>query len=244
MTADSPKPSVVAVVLAAGLGKRIGVDIPKVMLEWRGRPLVRWVTEALHEARIIRTILVVGHKGEMIEAEYLGEPVDLVWQQERLGTAHAVLQAEPELRDFAGHILVMLGDAPRIRSTTIRQMVTRHVETGAAATILTAEVPDPSGYGRVIADTEGNVDRVVEHRDADDRVRSIREINSGMICFRSEGLFDLLRRIGNDNQQGEYYLTEAIGLLRAAGKKVIAWRADDPREVLGVNTLEELQALD
>ena len=242
MTASPQQSSVVAVVLAAGLGKRIGVDIPKVMLEWRGRPLVRWVTEALHEARIIRTIIVVGHRGEMIEAEYLGEPVDLVWQHERLGTAHAVLQAEPELRDFAGQILVTLGDAPRIRSTTIHNMVARHVETDAAATILTAVVPDPTGYGRVIADAEGNVDRIVEHRDADDQIRKIREINSGMICFRSEGLFNLLRRIGNDNEQEEYYLTDAIALLRETGRKVIAWRADDPEEVLGVNTLEELDA--
>ena len=232
-----------AVVLAAGLGKRIGVDIPKVMLQWHGRPLIRYVTDALAEAGVGRVILVIGHQGEMVEKEYQGESVEFVWQQERLGTAHAVRQAESVLREHEGPIFVLLGDAPRVRGTTIRSLLARHEERGAAATILTAEIPDPTGYGRVVADSEGMVDRIVEHRDADEATRHIREINSGAICFDSKGLFELLHCIGNDNDQREFYLTDAIGLLRAEGRTVIAYRADDPREVLGVNTLDELEAL-
>jgi bifunctional UDP-N-acetylglucosamine pyrophosphorylase/glucosamine-1-phosphate N-acetyltransferase len=213
------------------------------MLEWRGKPLVRWVTDALGDAGITRTILVIGHKGEMIEEAFTGEPVETVWQHERLGTAHAVLQAEPLLKDHDGHILVLLGDAPCIQGATIRDLIARHIETDAAATILTAELSDPTGYGRVVADADGVVDRIVEHRDASEEIRQIREINSGMICFKSQGFFELIHSIGNDNEQKEYYLTDAISLLRETGHKVQTYRAADPKEVVGVNTLEQLEAL-
>ena len=233
-----------AVVLAAGLGKRFGSDHPKVMAQFHGRPLVQWVTDALRNAGVKRTIVVIGHHGEEVEALYPKREVEFVWQHERLGTGHAVRQAEPLLGRWPGHILVLLGDAPCVRPQTIVDLLTLHSESEAAATILSAEVGDPSGYGRVVRAADGTVDRIVEHRDADQQIRAIREINSGMIAFRSGLLWSKLKHIGNDNAQGEYYLTDVIGLLRENGHKVMAFVAPDPREVLGVNSPDDLRLLE
>jgi len=235
---------VVAVILAAGLGKRFPADRPKVLIPFRGRPLVHWVTDAVVTAGIARILLVIGHRGEMMEEAYAGRPVEFVWQHKRLGTGHAVLQTEPLLHDHAGRILVLLGDAPCIKSTTITGLLDSHARAGAAATILTAEVDDPFGYGRIVRAADGTVDRVVEHRDADELTRQVHEINSGAICFRAELLFPALHRLSNANDQGEYYLTDAIRILRTDGHKVAAFRATDPREVLGINSPEELAALE
>ncbi len=236
--------STAAVVLAAGLGKRFGSDHPKVMAHFHGRPLVQWVTDSLRESKIKRTIVVIGHHGEEVEGLYPPGEIEFVWQHERLGTGHAVRQAEHVLRSHRGDVLVLLGDAPCVRSRTIRELLTFHAESNAAATILSAEVDDPTGYGRIIRAGDGTVDRIVEHRDADDKVRAIREINSGMIAFRSELLWPNLERIGNANSQGEYYLTDVIGLLRTEGRKVMAYVAPDPREVLGVNSPDDLLLLE
>ncbi len=236
--------STAAVVLAAGLGKRFGSDHPKVMAHFHGRPLVQWVTDSLREAKIKRTIVVIGHHGEEVEGLYPKGDVDFVWQHERLGTGHAVRQAELLLRSHHGHILVLLGDAPCVRAQTIHELLTLHVQSGAAATILSAEVDDPTGYGRIVRAADGSVDRIIEHRDADLQVRAIREINSGMIAFRSEALWPNLQRTGNSNSQGEYYLTDVIGLLRQDGQKIMAYIAPDPREVLGVNSPDDLRLLE
>jgi bifunctional UDP-N-acetylglucosamine pyrophosphorylase/glucosamine-1-phosphate N-acetyltransferase len=131
-----------------------------------------------------------------------------------------------------------------VRPQTIRNLLLLHSESQAAATILSAEVDDPTGYGRIVRAADGTVDRIVEHRDADDRIRAIREINSGMIAFRSEFLWANLERVSNDNAQGEYYLTDVIGLLRADGLKVMAYVAPDSREVLGVNSPDDLRLLE
>ena len=233
-----------AVVLAAGLGKRFGSDHPKVMAHFHGRPLVKWVTDSLKSSGIKRSIVVIGHHGEEVEGLYSNGEVEFVWQHERLGTGHAVRQAEHLLKAHHGHVLVLLGDAPCVRPQTIRDLMKLHVESQAAATILSAEVDDPSGYGRIVRAADGTVDRIVEHRDADEQIRATREINSGMIAFRSELLWPNLERVGSDNAQGEYYLTDVIGLLRNAGQKVMAYIAPDSREVLGVNSPDDLRLLE
>lgn len=241
---DLEASSIVAVVLAAGLGKRFGSDRPKVLQLFRGRPLVHWVTDSLHDTGIRRVIVVIGHHGDEVETSYPAGEVEFVWQHERRGTGHAVMQTVPKLEGHSGQILVLLGDAPCVRSQTIRDLIDLQVRSGAAATILSAEVDDPSGYGRIVRAADGSVDRIVEHRDADESIRLIREINSGMICFRSEALLPNLSQLTNHNHQGEYYITDVIGLLRAAGEKVMAHIAADPREVLGVNSPEELALLE
>lgn len=233
-----------AVVLAAGLGKRFGADHAKVMAHFHGRPLVQWVTDALHEAGIKRVVVVIGHHGEEVERLFPPGRFAFAWQHERLGTGHALRQCEPLLRGHKGHVLVLLGDAPCVRPQTIRDLLHLHSEARAAATILSAEVADPSGYGRIVRAADGTVDRIVEHRDADERIRAIREISSGMIAFRSELLWPNLERVDNDNAQGEYYLTDVIGFLRDDGHKVMAYIAPDPREVLGVNSPDDLRLLE
>jgi bifunctional UDP-N-acetylglucosamine pyrophosphorylase/glucosamine-1-phosphate N-acetyltransferase len=234
----------VAVVLAAGLGKRFGSDHPKVMALFHGRPLVQWVTDSLKSAVIKRTIVVIGHYGEEVERLYPKGGIEFVWQHQRLGTGHAVRQCEPLLRSHRGHVLVLLGDAPGVRPQTIHDLLKLHDDSGAAATILSAEVDDPTGYGRILRVADGSVNRIVEHRDADERIRAIREINSGMIAFRSESLWSNLEHIDNDNAQGEYYLTDVIGFLRKEGQRVMAYHAPDPHEVLGVNSPDDLRLLE
>ncbi len=236
--------STAAVVLAAGLGKRFGSSHPKVMAQFHGRPLVQWVTDSLEAAMIQRIVVVIGHQGEEVEALYPRGNVEFVWQHERLGTGHAVRQAKPILEGHQGQILVLLGDAPCVQPQTIRNLLQLHIESDAAATILSAEVDDPTGYGRIVRAPDGTVDRIVEHRDADDLIRAIHEINSGMIAFRSDMLWANLERINNGNAQGEYYLTDVIGLLRDNEQKVMAFVAADPREVLGVNSPDDLLLLE
>lgn len=233
-----------ALVLAAGLGKRFGAEHAKVMAKFHRRPLVQWVTDSLRQAGIKRTLVVIGHHGEEVEKLYPHGSVELVWQHERLGTGHAVRQCEPFLRAHQGHVLVLLGDAPCVRPKTILDLLKLHEESDAAATVLSAEVDDPSGYGRIVRAADGSVDRIVEHRDADEKLRAIREINSGMIAFRSELLWPNLDRVENKNAQGEYYITGAISLLRSDGRRVMAYVAPDSREVLGVNSPEDLRLLE
>lgn len=232
-----------AVILAAGLGKRMGASIPKVLAELAGRPLIQWVVEAAHRAGIGRVIVVIGHKGEMVEAALKGHDVEFVWQRDLLGTGHAVMQALPLLKGHEGLILVLLGDAPRVRPETIRQILSLHVETGASATVLSADFDDPHGYGRVIRRPNGLVEAIVEERDADDKTKSIKEINSGCICFSPDDLFSALDEVTNENAQGEYYLTEVPTILRREGKSVAAHKAEDPIEAAGVNSPDQLDSL-
>lgn len=242
--ANSGINSSVAIVLAAGLGKRFGAEHAKVMAKFHGRPLVQWVTDSLQDAGIKRTLVVIGHHGEEVENLYPHGGVEFVWQHERLGTGHAVRQCEPYLRSHHGHVLVLLGDAPCVRPKTIHELLTLQEQSSAAATVLSAEVAEPSGYGRVVRAPDGSVDRIVEHRDADEQTRAIREINSGMIAFRSELVWPNLDRVENKNAQGEYYITDVISLLRREGHRVMAHIAADPREVLGVNSPDDLLLLE
>ncbi len=234
----------IAVVLAAGLGKRMRGQMPKVLSELRGKPLVQWVIEAIHSAGIKRIIVVIGHKGELVQGALAGEDVEFVWQHELLGTAHAVMQARSQLEGHSGEVIVFLGDVPLIQTETIYQVVVLHRDKSAAATILSADLPDPSGYGRIVRQADGMVERIVEDRDADDKVKAIKEINSGLICFSTPALLSALDEVSNDNAQGEYYLTDVAEIFRARELPVAAWKADNPIEIAGVNSPEQLAALE
>ncbi|GAB4314350.1 MAG: hypothetical protein Kow0074_01290 [Candidatus Zixiibacteriota bacterium] len=234
----------IAVVLAAGLGKRMGGDMPKVLAKLQGRPLIQWVIAAIRAAGIARIIVVIGHKGELVREALAGETVEFVWQRELLGTAHAVMQARPHLDGHTGEVIVFLGDVPLIRTSTIDQVVALHRNKSAAATILSADLEDPSGYGRIIRRSDGMVERIVEDRDADDKIRSIKEINSGLICFSTPHLLSALDEVSNDNAQGEYYLTDVAAIFRSQGLPVAAWKAVDPVEIAGVNSPSQLADLE
>jgi bifunctional UDP-N-acetylglucosamine pyrophosphorylase/glucosamine-1-phosphate N-acetyltransferase len=226
------------VILAAGEGKRMRSRRPKVLHRLCGRPLIGYV---LRIARTLsdRIVLVVPPDAdEVIEAA--GPGIRAVVQGERLGTGHAVLQARPEAED--GTILVLPGDMPLLTAETIERLVTHHATTGAAATILTANVDAPQGYGRVLRQ-RGRVTRIVEERDATDDQRRVTEINTAVYCFQARRLWPSLDTVRSDNDQGEYYLTDVIGALSRAGARVEAVAVPDPVEAQGVNDRRQLAAV-
>jgi len=218
-------------------------DLPKVLHQLGGKPLLAHVLESSRKAGVGRIIVVVGYKGELVAEA--GQPfgVEIVWQTEQLGTGHAVAQTEELLRDFNGEIVVMNGDVPRISPQTIVALVDEHRRRDAAATVLTAEVDNPKGYGRIVRNPQGLVDRIVEEADADEDIRRIREINSGMFCFSSGYLFTALREVGNDNIQAEYYLPDVLSILARDSHPIAAQVVSDPREVWGVNSLDQLKQI-
>lgn len=233
--------SCASVILAAGKGTRMSGDLPKVLHEIDGRPMVAYVVDAVRALCGERIYLVVGYKAETVKERCAGEGVTFVLQEEQLGTGHAVMQCEEALEGFAGTVVVLNGDVPGLRAETVRNLWEFHRTENAAATVLTAELDDPTGYGRILRDDDGAVARIVEQKDADRDTRAIREINSGLFCFDKVKLFDVLRSTGRENAQGEYYLTDVIEVLKNRGGRVAAFRVADSREVAGVNTDDELE---
>jgi bifunctional UDP-N-acetylglucosamine pyrophosphorylase/glucosamine-1-phosphate N-acetyltransferase len=228
------------VILAAGEGKRMRSRQPKVLHELCGRPLISY---CLRLARTVgdRIVLVVGPDADAVRMA-AGEGVRVVEQRERLGTGHAVLQARGHCEGLDGPILVMPSDVPLLSVETIERLVGHHATTDAAATVLTAVVDRPHGYGRVLRQG-GRVKRIVEDRDATDDEKKVGEINTSVYCFDGRRLWPALERVRPENDQGEYYLTDVIGLLAKAGGRIEALAVDDPEEALGVNDRKQLAAL-
>ncbi len=218
-------------------------DIPKVMHEVKGKPMVAHVIDAVRPICGDRVYVVVGYKAELVVDAFKGSGVAFVYQLEQLGTGHAVIQCERVLEGISGTVIVLNGDVPCLRSETIDYFARYHEAERASATVLTAVVASPTGYGRIVRAPDDSLERIVEERDASDEQRSIREINSGLFCFEKERLFDALLATNRDNAQKEYYLTDVIGVLRGKGEPVRAYRAADPWEVSGVNTEQELAAV-
>lgn len=238
---------VAAIILAAGKGKRMKSDLPKVLHTINGRPMVLRVIDAVRSVGPERIVLVTGYGADRVEAAVSadpdGETVEFVRQHEQLGTGHAVIQTETTLSGYDGDILVLNGDVPGLSMDTLRALLDFHHTQGAAATVVTAELDDPGGYGRIVRSSDGYLQRIVEHRDADDNERAIREINSGLFCFDARSLFGALKQTNRKNAQNEFYLTDVIAVLNAAGKRVSAFLAPDSREILGVNDVDELATL-
>src|SRR5205823_8402035 len=228
------------VILAAGEGKRMRSRQPKVLHELCGRPLISY---SLRLARTAgdRIVLVVGPDADAVRAA-AGDGVAIVKQRERLGTGHAVLQARGHCEGVDGPILVLPSDVPLLSTETIERLVGHHATTGAAATVLTAVVERPQGYGRVLRQG-GKVKRIVEDRDATDDQKKISEINTAIYCFDARRLWSALGEITPDNDQGELYLTDVIGVLSRAGARVEAVGVGDPVEALGVNDRKQLAGL-
>lgn len=215
-------------------------DRPKVLFDLCGWPLVRHVVETAKALSPSRIVVVVGHGRADVESALADEPAVFAHQKEQLGTGHAVRQAKAKLGDFAGDVLVLLGDVPLVRERTLADLLATHRKRKADATILSGIAPDPTGYGRVLRDEAGNVVAIREHRDATAAERAVAEVNTGILAFRSEALWPALRALKADNSQGEYYLTDVPARLIAKGMKVAAATVADFDEVQGVNSLADL----
>ena len=228
-----------AIVLAAGAGTRMKSKKPKVVHEVLGKPLVRWVVDAARSAGIERVVTVVGHEREQVEP-LVAADTDVVVQPERRGTADAVAVCKDALADFDGSLVVLSGDCPLITPDTVRRLVETREEANAAVVVLTMELDDPYGYGRIVRDQLGAVERIVEQKDATNAEAAIRECNSGFYCFDARALFDALAQVDDNNAQGEFYLTDVLEICRAAGRPVVALPTDKPAECLGVNSRAQL----
>jgi bifunctional UDP-N-acetylglucosamine pyrophosphorylase/glucosamine-1-phosphate N-acetyltransferase len=229
------------VILAAGKGTRMKSALPKVLHPAGGLALIDHVFRTAGVLAPRSTTVVLGHEAAAIR-QFVGERPGLQFavQEPQLGTGHALLQAEPALRGHRGTVVLLSGDVPLLRPATLAALVRAHEARGAAATVLTAVVDDPDGYGRIVRDDEGRITAIVEHKDATSDQRRIAEINSGIYAFALAPLFDALREIGATNAQGEYYLPDLVAIYRARGAIVDTVVAADAREILGVNSRKEL----
>lgn len=235
-------PDVVALVLAAGMGKRMRSDMAKVLHEMAGKPLLGHVLDTLEELGVGRVVAVIGHQRERVQAAFAGR-AGLEWaiQAEQRGTGHACMMAEPLLRGFRGTVLVVCGDTPLLTARTLHALLERHAEARAQVTVLSMRLADPGGYGRIVRTPDGaGIERIVEEKDADAATKAIAEVNSGIYAFDHAALAGVLDALTADNAQGEYYLTDTVALLRARGARAAVWCAEDARELLGINTLEQL----
>lgn len=228
-----------AVILAAGHGKRMRSNLLKVLHPVAGRPMVEHVVRAVRAAGISRIVLVVGHQAERVKAHF-GDTVEYAEQHEQLGTGHATLQARAALANFSGDIVVITGDSTLLTPQAVSGLLETHRREQAAATLLTAVVPDPGSFGRIVRDAAGRYVRTVEARDASPEQLAIREVMSGTFCFRADTLWDKLNALRPDNEQGEYYLTDVPGMIVGEGGVVAVSVAEDWRTVLGPNDRREL----
>lgn len=231
-----------AVILAGGQGKRMKADMPKPLFKVLGEPMLEWVISACEEADVSDICVIKGFMGEMID-DYLGGRYRTALQAERLGTGHAVMQAIPFLNeDKSGHTLVLCGDAPFIDADTLSNALAAHIEQNNAVTVITAELEDPFGYGRIIR-TETGISGIVEQKDASEEQKAVREVNSGAYWFRTADLVELLGKLDCNNAQKEYYLTDTISIAIADGKNAGAFKSENPEIIRGANDRKDLLAL-
>jgi UDP-N-acetylglucosamine pyrophosphorylase len=232
----------VSLVLAAGKGTRMRSDLAKVLHEIEGRTLLAHVLETGARLPLQRVIAVIGHQAEEVRRRHTAYLLECVLQEPQLGTGHAVQVASPLLQNEpeGTGLLVLYGDVPLLRESTLRELMERHTLQGNSATILTARVADPKGYGRILRDDLGAFVRIVEDRDLAPHERSITEINSGIYTFHLKSLLGVLARLGRDNAQREYYLTDALRLILEDGGRVGVFCIEDEEEIAGINTVEQL----
>lgn len=234
--------SLAVVIMAAGKGTRMKSDLPKVLHPANGRAVVEYVIEKSLSLEPGIIVLVIGHQADMVRQATSSRPVSYALQEPQLGTGHAVMQTEPLLKEFDGDVIILSGDAPLFTTATLKQLIDFHRTRKAVATVLTASLDDPTGYGRIIRNGGGDeVLRIVEQKDASDEEKAVSEINSGVYVFDSKTLFAALKSITNTNAQQEYYLTDVFGICFGKGLKVCAFKIQDPNEILGINTPEQLR---
>jgi bifunctional UDP-N-acetylglucosamine pyrophosphorylase/glucosamine-1-phosphate N-acetyltransferase len=229
----------VTVILAAGKGTRMKSALPKVLHRVGGKSMLQHVLDASTAAGSERSIVIVGFGGETVTTA-IGAQAEFVEQQEQLGTGHAVMQAGPLLKKETGTVMVLCGDTPLLTGDLLKRLYDEHKAIGAKATVLTAVMPDASGYGRIIRTASGTVAKIVEHKDASPEELKVNEVNSGIYCFEAQALFAALAKVSCDNAQGEYYLPDVLEILREDGEKIWAVAADDYEQTLGINSRVQL----
>ncbi len=234
------KREVKSIILAAGKGTRMGSDLPKVLHEVAGKPMISHVLETLKNVKeITENVLVLGYKKEEIIEKALTSGESHVEQKEQLGTGHAVKMAKEKLASFNGDIIIAYGDCPLITQETIEKLIAEHQENNVVCTVLTAHLDNPSGYGRIVK-KQGYVSAIVEELDATQEVKDIKEVNSGVYVVNCKKLFEALDNVKNNNAKGEYYLTDIVSYFVSKGLKVHSWKTPDILEIQGINTPEQL----
>jgi ribose-phosphate pyrophosphokinase len=233
-----------AIILAAGKGTRMKSDLPKVVHPIGGRPMVCSVVDACRAAGCGKIVVVVGYQQEKVREALSGYGVEFAVQEEQLGTGHAVMSAEQAMKGVTGDVFVLAGDGPLIRPKTLRELLSRHHHARAAASLATSVIEDPTGYGRIVRDDEGRFRCIVEHKNATDAQRKIREVNPSYYLFDAATLFTTLKRVERNPGSGEYYITDVPDLLLRDGKRIEVVEAVPAEDVLSINTPEELAKVD
>jgi bifunctional UDP-N-acetylglucosamine pyrophosphorylase/glucosamine-1-phosphate N-acetyltransferase/UDP-N-acetylglucosamine pyrophosphorylase len=237
--------SPLAIILAAGKGKRMASDLPKVLVPVCGRPMVRYVINAVREAGVNRIVCVIGYRGELVRNELEDEPgVEFAEQTEQLGTGHAVMMCREQLSRHTGPVLILAGDSPMVQVSSLKSLLETFEADRPACLLGTARKPNPAGLGRIVRDEGGRFIGIVEEKDATPEQRAVTEVNLSTYVFRSDALLSALERLTADNAQGEYYLTDCPSVLMAAGERVEAECVLKPCEALSINTPDELAAVE
>ena len=230
-----------AIVLAAGKGKRMGSDLPKVLVPVGGRPMIRYVIDAVRAAGVKRILIVVGYMAALVKKELADQPdLEFVVQSEQLGTGHAVKMCEDRLQVQEGPILILAGDSPMVQETSLRSLLAEFGKRRCACLLGTGKKENPTGLGRIVRNKKGEFAAIIEEKDATPEQRAITEVNLSTYVFRPDALVSALKQLTANNVQGEYYLTDCPGVLKAAGERVDALCVLLPIEALSINTKEEL----
>ena len=229
------------IILAAGQGKRMNSELAKVLHLLYGKPLLSYVVATAKAAGSQDISVIVGHQADAVLEAFRDQGLTFIKQDALLGTGHAVLQAREKFEHYTGVVLILCGDVPLLQPVTVRSLFSKHSAENNEVTVLTTRMTHPVGYGRIVTGTEGQVLRIVEERDATVAEREINEVNTGIYCVNSKYLFDALTLTKNNNAQQEYYLTDIIAVAREHGYGVGRLMAADQREVMGINTLPELE---
>ncbi len=239
------KPPCSTIILAAGKGKRMRSELPKVLHLFKGKTMIDAVLDTTEELNSKPNIVIVGHKKDDV-MQHLSKRKNILFavQEEQKGTAHAVEQAEPFQNKLADTVCVLMGDVPLLKAETISHLLAHHHEKNAVVSILSACFENPFGYGRIVCNNKGDVLKIVEEKDCTDKERKIKKINSGIYCFQTSFLFDKIKTIENENKQAEFYLTDMVEIAVKEGKTVSEYTVANNIEVAGVNSAEDLRTLE